>query len=81
MTTRLCSARTPWGESLLSAYSPDRARESLHVSVPLQCCCGRLQADRLLDTGNREVILELFARFPKAGAGVARLQAQPSHAK
>ena len=45
-----------------------------------QFCCGRLQADRLLDTGNREVILELFAHFPKAGAGVARLQAQPSHA-
>ncbi|KAK9822994.1 hypothetical protein WJX81_003865 [Elliptochloris bilobata] len=32
------------------------------------------EADRLLDTGNRELILELFAHFPKAGAGVARLQ-------
>lgn len=54
---------------------------TLHVSIHFRRCCGRLQADRLLDTGNREVILELFARFPKAGAGVARLQAQPSHAE
>ena len=32
------------------------------------------EADRLLDTGNQDVILNLFARFPKAGTGAARLQ-------
>ena len=31
-------------------------------------------ADRLLDTGNQDLILKMFRRFPKAGAGVARLQ-------
>ena len=31
-------------------------------------------SDRLLDTGNQEVIMKMFRRFPKAGAGVARLQ-------
>jgi len=36
----------------------------------------RAQADRLLDTGHRELILELCGKFPKAGAGVARLQAR-----
>ncbi len=33
-----------------------------------------LVPDRLLDTGNQEAIRKLFRRFPKAGAGVARLQ-------
>jgi superfamily II DNA/RNA helicase len=32
------------------------------------------EADRLLDTGNQELILDLFSRFPKAGTGAARLQ-------
>ncbi|EFN59708.1 hypothetical protein CHLNCDRAFT_33556 [Chlorella variabilis] len=32
------------------------------------------EADRLLDTGNQDLILKMFRRFPKAGAGVARLQ-------
>jgi ATP-dependent RNA helicase DDX1 len=32
------------------------------------------EADRLLDTGNREAILKLFRRLPKSGAGAARLQ-------
>ena len=32
------------------------------------------EADRLLDTGNQELILDLFSRFPKAGTGTARLQ-------
>ena len=32
------------------------------------------EADRLLDTGNQDLILNLFARFPKAGTGAARLQ-------
>ncbi|KAL4449436.1 hypothetical protein ABPG77_007080 [Micractinium sp. CCAP 211/92] len=32
------------------------------------------EADRLLDTGNQDVIMKMFRRFPKAGAGVARLQ-------
>mmetsp|Transcript_3311 Transcript_3311/g.11991 ORF Transcript_3311/g.11991 Transcript_3311/m.11991 type:complete len:739 (-) Transcript_3311:81-2297(-) len=32
------------------------------------------EADRLLDTGNRDGILKLFKRFPKAGAGEDRLQ-------
>lgn len=31
-------------------------------------------ADRLLDTGNQDTIMKMFKRFPKAGAGVARLQ-------
>jgi hypothetical protein len=33
-----------------------------------------LPADRLLDTGNQDVIMKMFKRFPKAGTGVARLQ-------
>ncbi|GAB4816240.1 hypothetical protein N2152v2_003286 [Parachlorella kessleri] len=32
------------------------------------------EADRLLDTGNQEVIMKMFKRFPKAGTGLARLQ-------
>ena len=32
------------------------------------------EADRLLDTGNQDLILNLFSRFPKAGTGAARLQ-------
>ena len=32
------------------------------------------EADRLLDTGNQDLILNLFSRFPKAGTGTARLQ-------
>ncbi|KAI7842747.1 hypothetical protein COHA_003675 [Chlorella ohadii] len=32
------------------------------------------EADRLLDTGNQDVIMKMFRRFPKAGAGVSRLQ-------
>ena len=32
------------------------------------------EADRLLDTGNRDAILKLFRRLPKSGAGAARLQ-------
>ncbi|PSC75014.1 ATP-dependent RNA helicase DDX1 [Micractinium conductrix] len=32
------------------------------------------EADRLLDTGNQEVIMKMFQRFPKGGSGVARLQ-------
>lgn len=32
------------------------------------------EADRLLDTGNKDAILNLFRRFPKAGTGIARLQ-------
>lgn len=32
------------------------------------------EADRLLDTGNQEIILKMFRRFPKGGTGVARLQ-------
>jgi ATP-dependent RNA helicase DDX1 len=32
------------------------------------------EADRLLDTGNREAILKLFRKLPKSGAGAARLQ-------
>ena len=32
------------------------------------------EADRLLDTGNQKLILDLFSRFPKAGTGIARLQ-------
>ena len=36
------------------------------------------EADRLLDTGNQDLILSLFARFPKAGTGAARLQVRSS---
>jgi ATP-dependent RNA helicase DDX1 len=32
------------------------------------------EADRLLDTGNREAIMKLFRKLPKSGAGAARLQ-------
>ena len=32
------------------------------------------EADRLLDTGNRDAITKLFRRLPKSGAGAARLQ-------
>ena len=32
------------------------------------------EADRLLDTGNLELILKLFQRFPKGGEGLHRLQ-------
>ena len=32
------------------------------------------EADRLLDTGNREAIMKLFRRLPKSGTGAARLQ-------
>lgn len=32
------------------------------------------EADRLLDTGNQDLILSLFSRFAKAGTGTARLQ-------
>jgi ATP-dependent RNA helicase DDX1 len=32
------------------------------------------EADRLLDTGNQELIMKMFRRFPQAGAGVSRLQ-------
>lgn len=32
------------------------------------------EADRLLDTGNRDDITKLFRRLPKSGAGAARLQ-------
>ena len=37
------------------------------------------EADRLLDTGNQDLILNLFSRFPKAGTGAARLQVYTSH--
>ena len=33
------------------------------------------EADRLLDTGNLDTILKMFARFPKGSVGAARLQA------
>ena len=33
------------------------------------------EADRLLDTGNLDVILKMFQRFPKASSGTHRLQA------
>ena len=32
------------------------------------------EADRLLDTGNQDTILQMFQRFPKATPGTARLQ-------
>lgn len=32
------------------------------------------EADRLLDTGNLDVILKLFQRFPKTSSGTSRLQ-------
>lgn len=32
------------------------------------------EADRLLDTGNKDAILNLFRRFPKSGTGISRLQ-------
>lgn len=32
------------------------------------------EADRLLDTGNRETLLKMFQRLPKGGTGTARLQ-------
>ena len=35
------------------------------------------EADRLLDTGNLDVILKMFHRFPKASSGTHRLQASP----
>ena len=37
------------------------------------------EADRLLDTGNQDLILNLFSRFPKAGTGAARLQVYTSY--
>ena len=38
------------------------------------------EADRLLDTEGQDRILKLHQRFPKAGAGTARLQARrPAH--
>ena len=35
------------------------------------------EADRLLDTGNLDVILKMFQRFPKASSGTHRLQVSP----
>ena len=32
------------------------------------------EADRLLDTGNRDAIVKLFKKLPKSGPGFARLQ-------
>ncbi|GMH45072.1 hypothetical protein BSKO_13029 [Bryopsis sp. KO-2023] len=32
------------------------------------------EADRLLDTGNRDTILQMFRAFPKSGKGTSRLQ-------
>lgn len=32
------------------------------------------EADRLLDSGNLEMVLKIFARLPKASIGTARLQ-------
>lgn len=36
------------------------------------------EADRLLDTGNLDTILKMFARLPKNTAGAARLQVRSS---
>ena len=36
------------------------------------------EADRLLDTEGQDAILKLHQRFPRAGAGTARLQARPA---
>ena len=61
--------------ALLRCSQPHCAlHRSLHASSasragPLPC-----PADRLLDTGNQDLILKMFRRFPKAGTGVARLQ-------
>ena len=32
------------------------------------------EADRLLDTGNQELIMKLFSQLPKASTGTQRLQ-------
>ena len=57
-----------------------------HLALPLMCLSMRCslcvqvrffvldEADRLLDTGNQDTIMQIFRRFPKTGAGANRLQ-------
>lgn len=60
----LTSSAGLWRCALLGSHAP--ALRCLPFTSPC--------ADRLLDTGNQDVIMKMFRRFPKAGAGVSRLQ-------
>ena len=79
---RLRSARWQWQAVGKACAGAAQRRAALCCCIAAFSKCSALPClpisctypDRLLDTGNQELILKMFRRFPKAGAGVARLQ-------